>query len=603
MGESTKSLRAKRFGGWAFLKRLGQVTLLYAIGVLTLSATEPSPLTASVSARRIENFTLHDVAGRPQSLSDIQERLVVVAFLGTECPLAKLYGPKLEELREKFGPEGVAFWAVFPNVQDSLSEIADFAREHRVTFAILRDSDCRVADLFQATRTPEVFVLDEQRRIRYRGRVDGQFTFGSGVGLAAPAPKRGDLAIALEELLAGKPVSVPVTAAKGCLIGRPRKPQAGANVTYARQISRLFQRRCVECHRDGQIAPFALTHYDEAAGWGEMIAEVVREGRMPPWHADPRYGHFSNENRLSDEERALIAAWVESGCPEGDPQELPPPLQFHSKWFMPREPDQVIHMAEQPVDIKASGVEDYRYYEVDPGFEQDRWVSMAECRPGNRQVVHHIIVYIKSPQAKSSNIGAYELLCGFAPGTRPQQLPVGWARKIPAGSKLIFEMHYTPIGTAQQDRSSLGLIFIDESEVTHHCWTTNAINTDFEIPPHAPNYRVTAESPFDEPVQLLSLFPHMHMRGKSFRYELRYPDGRRQVLLDVPQYDFNWQTSFILDQPLDIPRGAEMHCTAHFDNSAENPANPDPAAAVRWGEQTWQEMLIGWFDVAAPRKR
>jgi hypothetical protein len=270
---------------------------------------------------------------------------------------------------------------------------------------------------------------------------------------------------------------------------------------------------------------------------------------------------------------------------------------------MQQKPDQVIYMADEPVDVKAAGVEDYRYYVVDPGFKEDRWVRIAECMPGNRSVVHHIIVYVKSPESKDSNIGKHELLVGFAPGTRPVKLPEGWARRIPAGAKLIFEMHYTPIGTPQKDRSSLGLVFMDEQDVTHHSWTTNAINTRLKIPAHADNHQEQARKTFDEDVQLLSMFPHMHMRGKSFRYELTYPDGKQEVLLDVPKYDFNWQTSFVLAEPKMIPKGTRMLCTAHYDNSENNLANPDPTKTVRWGEQTWEEMLIGWHDVATRRDK
>jgi peroxiredoxin/mono/diheme cytochrome c family protein len=563
-----------------------------------------SDASAQATEKVIDSFVLNDFRGKQHALSDFSEaELVVVYFMGTECPLAKLYGPRMQRLADQYAARGVAFVGVGANVQDSIAELAAHARDHGITFPLLKDLSNQVADKFGATRTPEVFVLDRERKIRYQGRIDGQFTFGSGVGLSQPVAKRNDLAEAIDELLAGKQVSVPVTEARGCLIGRARKANLDSAVTYSNQIARLFQARCVECHRAGQIAPFALTDYDEAAGWGDMIAEVVREQRMPPWHANPSFGHFSNENRLTDEEKQLVYTWVENGCPEGDPQALPQPKKYAEGWFMRQEPDQIIYMTDEPVDVKAEGVEDYRYYVVDPGFEQDRWVSMAECMPGNRSIVHHIIVYIQSPESKSSNIGKHELLVGFAPGTRPVTLPAGWARRIPAGAKLIFEMHYTPIGTPQKDRSSLGLVFMDEKDVTHHSWTTNAINTRLEIPAHAGNHQEQARKEFKEDVQLLSMFPHMHMRGKSFRYELTYPDGTQEVLLDVPRYDFNWQSSFILAEPKLIPKGTKMLCTAHFDNSENNLANPDPTQTVRWGEQTWEEMLIGWHDVATPRDK
>ncbi len=585
--------------------RIVPALLALAAGIsFTQSARAEDRSLESAANSQIPDFALQDFRGKWVRLSDHRDaKLVVVFFMGTECPLAKLYGPRMQGLAQKYGPKGVAFVGICSNVQDSIAELAAYARDHQVTFPLLKDRSNHVADLFGAKRTPEVFVLDDTRRVRYRGRIDGQFTFGSGVGLSQPAPKRNDLAEALDELLAGNEVSVPITEVRGCLIGRAKEPKADSPVTYSNQIARLFQQRCVQCHREGQIAPFALTDYEEAAAWGEMIAEVVRDQRMPPWHANPMYGHFSNENRLTDEEKQLVYTWVGDGCPEGDPGQVPPPKQFQEGWFMSQRPEKIIYMTEEPVDIKSEGIEDYRYYVVDPGFKEDRWVKLAEAMPGNRAVVHHIIVYIQSPESKNSNIGNHELLVGFAPGTRPMELPPGWARRIPAGSKLIFEMHYTPIGTPQKDRSKLGLVFMDEKDVTHQTWTTNAINTQIEIPPRASHHRETASKVFQQDVQLLSLFPHMHMRGKSFRYELIFPDGKREILLDVPQYDFNWQTSFVLAEPKTVPKGTKMLCTAYYDNSDANLANPDPTKTVRWGEQTWEEMLIGWHDIAIPRAR
>jgi peroxiredoxin len=558
--------------------------------------------------REVANFTLKDFRGKTHSLSDFDEKpAVVLYFMGTECPLSKLYGPRMQELSKELADAGVAFVGINSNVQDSITELAAYARIHSIEFPVLKDLGNEVADAVGATRVPQVFLLDKDRKVRYHGRVDGQYTFGSGVGLAQPQAKRRDLAIAIEELLVGETISVPVTEAKGCLIGRVRQVKDDTEVTYSNQIARLLQDRCIECHREGQIAPFSLTEYDEVAGWGEMIAEVVREQRMPPWHASPEYGHFSNENRLTDEEKELIYAWMRNGCPEGDPADLPEPREFHEGWFMEGEPDRIVYMADEPVDVKAEGVESYRYYTVDPGFTEDKWVKLAECMPGNRAVVHHIIVYIKPPGQKGTHstspdgdIRGFNFLAGFAPGTRPLVAPDGWAKKIPAGSEFVFEMHYTPIGNPQKDKSSIGLAFIDEEDVTHQMSTTHAINPRFEIPPHAEDHVVEAKSTFRRDAVLLSLFPHMHMRGKSFRYELTYPDKTSEILLDVPFYDFNWQTSYILAEPMLIPKGSVLRCTAYYDNSEKNLANPDPSQAVRWGEQTWEEMMIGWYDIGVP---
>ena len=559
-----------------------------------------APDVADLIGHRIEYFTAKDFRGKVHSLSDYKDkRAVVVYFLGTECPLAKLYGPRMQKLFTEFADDGIGFFGISSNVQDSITELASHARVHGVTFPILKDLGQRIADQFGATRTPQVFVLDADRRIQYHGRVDAQFTFGAGVGLAQPQEQRRDLAIALEELLSGKGITVPITEAKGCLIGRAREAKPNSPVTYSKQIARLIQARCVECHCEGQIAPFAMTEYEEVAGWGEMIAEVVREQRMPPWHANPAYGKFANANLLSVKEKQLIYTWVESGCPEGDAADLPEPKKFNSGWFL-QEVDRVVYL-ERDEHVKAEGVESYRHIEVDPGITEDTWVKVAECMPDNRAVVHHIIVYVKPPG--SSGRGRDRIfLAGFAPGTRPLVAPDGWAKRIPAGSKFIFEMHYTPIGTPQTDRSGIRLLFMDEKDVAHQLATRPAMETRFTIQPHDPDCEVKASHTFRRDTTVLSLFPHMHMRGKSFRYELTYPDKSTETLLDVPRYDFNWQNSYVFEEPRLIPKGTVLNCTAVFDNSDENLHNPDPTKTVRWGDQTWEEMMIGWYDIGIPIK-
>lgn len=575
------------------------VLMLLSLAVFA-EANGKGATTQALLGQQIANFKLKDFRGKEHSLSDFSDKqLVVIYFFGTECPLAKHYSLRLQRLNELYAEKGVSFIGINSNVQDSISEIEHHVRVHEVKFPALKDIGNVVADRFGASRTPEVFLLDAERKVRYHGRVDAQYTFGSGVGLAAPAEKRADLQIAIDELLAGQPVSVATTQAKGCIIGRVR-PQKTAEVTYCNQISRILQNRCMECHRAGQIAPFAMTNYDEVAGWGEMIAEVVNEQRMPPWHADPKYGHFQNDARLSDEEKQQINTWVAAGCPEGDPNDLPEPIAFNETWYLPNGPDEVFYMTEQPVSVKAEGSEPYRYYVVDPGFKEDKWIKSAEARAGNPAVVHHIIVFIQPPGGNFRDHGDSKLLVGFAPGTRPGEYPEGWAKKVPAGSKLVFQMHYTPIGSEQTDRSMVGLIYADQSEVTHQVITTNAISHNFVIPANTKDYAVEATRPHGRDAYLMSMFPHMHIRGSAFKYELETPDGKVDTLLSVPLYDFNWQNHYTLKEPMLIPKGSRMVCTAYYDNTIGNLANPDPNVEVRWGDQTWEEMMIGWHDIAYP---
>lgn len=572
------------------------------------STSDESTAVASASGlgQLIEGYELRDYRGRVRTLDELSDaRLVVVVFLGTECPLAKLYAPRLAELHRQYGPRGVAFVGIDSNRQDSITEILHYARLHRLEFPVLKDVGNVVADQFGAQRTPEVFVLDEQRAVRYRGRIDDQYGFvGEGRGKGSfqmSSPRRQDLVAALDELLGGVPVSLPLTAAPGCLIGRVRESKSEGTVTWTRHIARVFQQHCQECHRPGQIAPFPLLAYEDAAGWADMIGEVVTEGRMPPWHADGPPGFFANDARLSEEERALILEWIEGGVPEGDPADMPPPREFADGWAIPH-PDQIVYMSDVPFEVPAEGAIEYQWFTADPQFTEDKWIKMVEARPGNPAVVHHVTVYFHPPGMKW-NLKLNErinLLGGFAPGKRPIDAP-GWdgtARFVPAGSRFVFEMHYTSNGSVQYDRSSIALVFATPEEVRRQLSLLLIANNEFEIPPHADNHRVESQYTLDEDSYLYSMSPHMHLRGKSFRIEAEYPQGQRELLLDIPHFDFNWQYDYMLAERKRLPRGTTVHCVAHFDNSEANLANPDPEDTVRWGDQTWEEMMIGTIAIA-----
>jgi thiol-disulfide isomerase/thioredoxin len=552
--------------------------------------------------KKIDNFVGRDYRGKETALTDLADsKLVVVAFLGTECPLAKLYGPRLAELQRDYGGKGVAFIGVDANRQDLGSEIAHYAREAQIEFSLIKDAGNVIADQFGAQRTPEVFVLDRDRIIRYWGRIDDQYGFlDKGVAYQRTEPNRRDLAVALDELLAGTNVSQSLTSVQGCLIGRVKEPIANSDVTYSNQIARILNERCVECHRQGQIAPFPLTSYEETVGWADMIQEVVSERRMPPWHADPSIGHFINDVRLSDEQLALIEKWVKNGAPEGNLKDLPEQRTFTEGWRIPQ-PDSVIYMADEPYQVPAEGTVEYQRFVIDPGWNEDKWIKAMECKPGNTAIVHHIIVYIIPPGvAPTGRAGRLQTnwLGAFAPGLRQEPLPEGYARYVQKGSKLLFEMHYTPNGVAQPDRSYAGFVFADPATVKKEVAVQNAGNFTFKIPPQDPNYEVESEFVFRQNATLLTISPHMHVRGKDFFYELIYPDGKKESLLWVPRYDFGWQTTYWLTEPKQVPRGAKLHCVAHFDNSPDNLANPDPNAEVSFGEQTWEEMMFGWFEMS-----
>jgi peroxiredoxin len=582
--------------------RRPKVTLLLCAMTIGVSATADAA-ESSLIGGRIPDFTLKNQFGKEYSLADLKAAdVVVVAFLGAECPLAKLYGPRLAELATKFKKDKVAFLAIDSNRQDSIEEVAAYAQRNHLDFPMLKDTGNKVADQFGAERTPEVFVLDKDRVVCYHGRVDDQYGFTDGVGYQRPHAARGDLDKAIGELVAGKKVSVPVTSVVGCKIGRVRQPVADAKVTYSNQIARILQNRCVECHREGQIGPFAMTSYDEVTGWGEMIREVVHQGRMPPWHANKSYGKFANDTSLTDEEKKLILSWVDNGCPQGDPSDLPPPRKFTDGWVIP-EPDQIVYFGDKPIDVPAEGVIDYYYSVVDPGWKEDKWIRATEAKPGSPETVHHILVFVQPPGSRLFVVvGGGRLLAGYGPGASPVLNTDGTtATLVKAGSKLIFQMHYTPNGKPAKDRSYVGIKFADPNKVKYAIRSASVASIFFAIPPGDSDYQVSSEGTFPNDTIICNLTPHMHMRGKSFRYEVTYPDGKKEILLDVPRYDFNWQTTYELEKPKLLPKGTKLVCTAHWDNSENNLSNPDPTKTVTWGDQTFDEMMIGFYTEMFPK--
>jgi peroxiredoxin/mono/diheme cytochrome c family protein len=550
----------------------------------------------------VPGFTLKDYRGKEHTFADFKKnKFVVGVFLGTECPLAKLYAPRLANLSEQFGAKGVGFVGFNANQQDSLTEIASYARRHGVEFPILKDLGNSFADQIGAERTPEVFVWDAAGTILYRGRIDDQF----GVGYVRNEPTRHDLKIALEELLGGQDVSQPVTEAAGCIIGRIRKPDPTSPITYSNQIARIMQKRCVECHRPGEIAPFTLLAYDDVVGWAEMIAEVVQESRMPPWHADPAHGDFANDRRLTDKEKEQIFTWVRRGAPEGDPAKLPPPREFIAGSQLPQEADMELMMRKEPFVVKAAGEVAYQNFIVDPGFKEDKWISMAEAVPGTRSVVHHIVVFVVPPRndAKRGFGQGLQFLTTYVPGYLSRPLPKGMAKWVQAGSKFMFQLHYTPTGTEQSDLSKLRLVFADPADV-NRAVVSSAVqirHEDLQIPANTEKHRSEAAGRVHfKDAQLLSLFPHMHVRGSSFRIEAKYPDGTQETLLNVPNYDFNWQTTYRLRKPKAVPQGTVLQIVGYHNNSMSNLANPDPSQNVEWGDQTWEEMLIALYEWSIP---
>ena len=460
---------------------------IYRHRLLTLAASILSLALISQASAQVESFNLSSLDGSklivgPPEESD-EAKLTVLLFTGVECPLAKLYAPRVAALAEKYS-KSARFFGISSNQQDSADEFKQFIADHKIEFSCGKDFNNLVADQFDVKRTPEVIVLDNEFKIRYRGRIDDQYS----PGVTRSQVKRQDLKIAIDELLAGKKVSQPETAPQGCLLGRIKQPVKAPTVTYANQISRIFQANCNQCHRTGEIGPFVLDDFEEAVGWGDMIVEVIDNGRMPPWHADPNHGSFLNDRRLREDEKDMIRKWVADGAPFGNAADLPEKQTYVDGWRLPRQPDLVLPMQKRPFTVPADGSVDYQYFVVDPKFTEDKWVSAVEVIPGNRSVVHHSIVFIRPPNGKKlPDIG---WLGAYVPGQQSIALSASRARFVPAGSKFVFQQHYTPNGTEQTDITKVGLIFADESEVTEQLQTFMAIDQKFEIKPNDPNHVV-----------------------------------------------------------------------------------------------------------------
>ena len=433
-------------------------------------------------------------------------------------------------------------------------------------------------------------------RSRYEGRIDDQF----GIGFNRAQPTRRDLAEAINEVLAGKAVTTKSTPVEGCFITKaPAAKTAKSDITYAKDISRIVQNRCQECHRPGQIGPMPLLTYDDVSSWAQMIHEVVQDNRMPPWHADPKFGKFRNDRRLSQDERGQLLAWIAAGCPKGDEKELPAPKKYVEGWAIGT-PDVVLTMPKPftvPAQAPKGGVR-YQHFLVPTNFTEDKWIQAVEAKPGNYNVVHHIIAYViadgKRVREPLDGIGS-GMLVPYAPGDLGSIYQPGTAKKLPKGASIAFQMHYTPNGVEQTDQSCVGIVFAKEPPKAEI--KTRAITQQlFAIPKYAENHKVTSKTTFPKDAIVYGLFPHMHLRGKSFQFEAFYPDGKREILLNVPRYDFGWQSNYLLEKPLHLPAGTRIECTALFDNSEKNRNNPDPSRIVVWGEQTWQEMMIGFVD-------
>ncbi len=552
--------------------------------------------------RMIDDLSFTTLDGQNASLSGFKSKKgLVIVMTSATCPVSKRYIPSVAKLEKELAGKGLALLLVNPFASETADEIKAQLTEAGITAAYVHDKEKKLAALLQARTTTEVFLLDATRTLVYRGAFDDQY----GINYNLDAPKQRYLHIAISAHLKNEKPAIQATAAPGCELDLGDAPKVAASpVTYHRDVARILQQNCVTCHRDGGIAPFALDDLAEVKDRAKVIKRVISEGTMPPWFAeldkDARTNPWVNDCSLSAKDKADLIAWIESSDrPLGNVAEAPAKRTYPAEWSIGT-PDLIIPLS-RAYEIKADGFMPYAFDVVETDIAEDQWVTAYEILPSERDVVHHVIVQVheKGSDARDREEGAGGYWAIYVPGNGACVYPDGFARKIPAGARVSFQIHYTPSGKAKKERLRMGLVFA-KSPPQYEVKTLALANNRIAIPPGASHHVETQSRrvPFDIPIT--GYMAHMHIRGKAFKYEVTYADGKTETLLDIPRYDFNWQLRYDYKQPKLIPRGSTLTITAVYDNSAENKANPDPTKLVKWGSQTVDEMMLGYFEYFVP---
>ena len=591
-----------------FVSALGAMVTVLAFGSPSISVGATTPTRGS--------YVFADITGKRFDLQPTSpQKISMVLFISSECPIANVYTPRLIALAERYEKLGVQTFAVYSDRQETVSDIAKHAKERNFPFPVVRDNGAAIADRLRATVTPEAVLVDTTGSVRYRGRIDDN--------PVATRVTSHDLDDALAALLAGHAVKSPETLSIGCAIRRPAKPIAIAPgaPTYSHDVAGILRAKCEGCHRPGEVAPFSLQSYKQASAWAADIKKYTQLRQMPPWKPEPGYGSFRDEAQinLTDSERITLAKWADANAPLGNANEVPAPRTFVSGWQL-GEPDQIIQ-PEKQYNLTADGDDVYRHFVVKTNFTEDRYLSAVEVRPGNRAVVHHVIGYVDSVPDADGKYASEKLelnskdgqpgytsfggpgfvptgiMGGWAPGNDARKLPDGIGIFIPKGARLVVEVHYHKNGKPETDLTRLGI---------HFCRTTInkslagifALNFGFQIPPGDERHEVNAISTIAEDSHILVVTPHMHLLGKEMKVWATLPDGTEKPLVWIKDWDFNWQNSYFLKEPLAVPKGTRVHLVAYFDNSDKNSRNPNRTSprTVRWGEQTTDEMCVAFIS-------
>jgi hypothetical protein len=561
--------------------------------------------------RRLDDAAFTDLAGNSRELSGFaKQRAVVIAMTSTSCPLSQKYVPTLARLAKSYSQRDVAWILVNPQATDKSADMHATAKTLAGKALYVPDPDRSLARAVGALTTTDVIVLDAARTVVYHGAVDDQY----GQGYSVDAPRHRYLAEALDALLAGRQPHVAATSAPGCVLDVGPSTAAAQPLTYHNHISRIVQANCVDCHRDGGVAPFSLTTYDDVVTHASMIKQVVEQGIMPPWFAAPSESAmteaseaqpslWANDRSLVESDKARLLTWIAGDRPLGDANDAPQPRSFASGWEIGK-PDAVFEFP-RAVPVKATGIVPYQSIFIETNLAEDKWVQAIEVQPGDRRVVHHMLIYVQPAGRKQSSrmddlldeVGGFWGV--YVPGNATLVYPRGFAKRLPKGCKLRCQVHYVPNGTATTDRSRIGVIYVQEPP-KHEVHVVGVADPKINIPPQARNHREEASLCVPCDIQVLGFLPHMHARATACRYRIMGEDGKSRPLLDIPRYDFNWQLLYRYHEPQSVARGETIRFTVWYDNSEGNPANPDPTQSVHWGRQLSDEMHLGYIEYFIP---
>ena len=564
---------------------------------------------------KVPNVSFQDIASSEYNLNQWKSQAaIVVAWTSTSCPISKKYIPTLIEM-VKSSPESVTWILVNPVATDNKNEMKEVLQQFSKRIIYVHDETSVLSNHFGAVTTTDCFVLKGDQTMVYHGAVDDQYGFGYSID----QPNHRYLGDAINDVIAGKTPYVAATTAPGCTLEKPKTATLKSTVTYHNRISRIIDRHCAECHRDGGVGPFKLDTYEDVVAHAGMISQVVDQGTMPPWfaaqpdHATERPKQvaskhpsiWANDRSLGETEKSDLLQWLDGDKSLGDASEGISVVQRSAQWTIGK-PDEVFEFAE-PVAIKATGTMPYQNVIVETNLPEDKWVQAVEIRPSNPSVVHHVLVFALGSDDPENGTGddAADERSGYwaiyVPGNNYVQYRPGFARRLPKGAKLRFQMHYTPNGKATTDQTQIGLIYSKEPP-KHEVKVVGIVDPRLRIPPGAPNHSAEATLTVPTAAKILGYLPHMHLRGKAARYEITRADGTVSTLLDVPRYDFNWQLLYSYYDPLDVQPGDKIKYIAWYDNSPNNPANPDPTKTVRWGAQTEDEMHLGYVEYYLPNE-